>query len=285
MSARKKTTRGPCFQMYADRALGSGSLNRLSWAQQGMFYWVLNRAWIDGGIPKDARVLSRMMPGGPKAAELAPVLALFTVEVDGGEVTHAMHIEQQTRHEELSKKKSAAANRRWENHAPGDAPSDAPAYAPASSVHQKSDANGMPSQPLNLPIGYTTSLETSSLSTGGGGASAGKDGLNDWERRELAAAPVSGWGEALRAVWLRWLRHLTEVRRGRPSTETLRKHFATLCELGSDEVRIRWLETAIERGLWAPAEPRNGAKKTEVGKHQQQPLKEEDHAKGFFGGK
>ena len=260
MNARKKTTRGPCFQMYADRALRSGKLARLSWEQQGMFYWMLNRSWIDGGIPKDAKVLSAMMPGGPKASTLAKPLALFTVAVGEDEVTHELHVEQQERHEELSKKKSEAAQKRWGSASE----TDAPAHADASRVHQKNDAKGMPSQPLNLSIGNKESVEDSSLSTGGGGASAGGEALNDWERRELAAAPVSGWGEALRAVWLRWLRHLTQVRRTRPSTETLRKHFATLLPLPSDEARILWLETAIDRGLWAPAEPFKGPKKTEV---------------------
>lgn len=88
-------------------------------------------------------------------------------------------------------------------------------------------------------------------------------GLSDFERREVAAVPAP-WGEALRGVWLRWLRHLTELLRGRPSTEMLRKHWDALRPLPDDAARIAWLECAMERGLRAPAAPLNGAKKTEV---------------------
>lgn len=93
-------------------------------------------------------------------------------------------------------------------------------------------------------------------------AESAPGGMSDFERRELAAAPEA-WGEELRAVWLRWLRHLTELLRGRPSTEMLRKHWQALRPLPDDAARIAWLECAIDRGLRYPASPLNGPKKTE----------------------
>lgn len=111
-------------------------------------------------------------------------------------------------------------------------------------------------------------------------AESAPGGMSDFERREVAACP-SSWGEALRGVWLRWLRHLTELLRGRPSTEMLRKHWDALRPLPDDAARIAWLECAMERGLRAPAEPRNGAKKTEVIAGATDAERDEKHAKGF----
>lgn len=167
MTARKKTKRGPAYQMYADRALGSGQLGRLSWAQQGMFYWLLNRAWIDGGVPHDAKELSRMMPGGPKPAELAPVLALFSAPGEReGEVTHTMHVEQQERLAVISDERRKAAEIRHGKHA------NAPANAPdlQAETAAKSGANDMPSHALNLSGDITTSPETPTSPPKGAGS-------------------------------------------------------------------------------------------------------------------
>lgn len=101
--------------------------------------------------------------------------------------------------------------------------------------------------------------------------------MSDFERREIDAVPEA-WSDDLAAVWLRWIRHLTELLRTRPSTETLRKHHQVLRPLASDADRMAWLETAMARGFRAPAPPLAGAKKTEA---QRAPITQEDHANAW----
>lgn len=235
----------------------SNKVLALTWEERGIYRWLLDCQWVEGGIPADLSRCLRMLGNGAKKKALEHVVSTFFVPhptLPGLLVNNRLHgITSETEDIREKRRHAVAERERRRTATPShDTPAPHHVMATCSDTHgrergrerreEKSREENTPLPPEGEKGECAGDTEEAFFRRFALGESKGL-------RPEFLAAPE------FVAAWVEWVRHLKAKNRGfNPAFTTLNSHKQTL-NAHSLDAAIFAMREAIERQMSKPADP------------------------------